>query len=605
MAGPLHLAHYRASLPGLTCVYIENMQDLPAFRAATALLGLAILLNSSDVLAQSPGKFVATGTTTTQRNGHTATLLKDGRVLIAGGSFYTPLGKQTLLSSAELYDPSAGTFTPTGNMTTARERHLATLLADGRVLLVGGLDLSAELYDPATGTFTATGGLPTQLNAGYTTSAVLLSSGKVLITSHPMAQIYDPAVGLFTPAGPVKDWSGEPVVVRDGRVVIPAYHDISLYSITGDGLQLINSIPGNYAGHPSATLLANGKVLIAGGVPGDYDSTTNEAWLYNPRSGTLGGTGLMLFSRDSPTATLLPDGHVLIVGGYDGDAYETGVPTLTDAEDYDLSTGSFTSAGSLLHIRGYLHTTTLLPDGTVLIVGGTNDAAAAELYVPPLRAVSSASLNGPLAPASLASLFGSRLATATAAADPLSPPTSLGGISLRLHDSSGAERFAPLLYVSRAQINFEVPAGVAPGDISLEIENASTAVAKTVAQVNNIAPGLFAYDDNTVVAYGLRLEPNGKQTVLSVRDTIALDDRPVYLIAYATGIRNRSSINNVRCTIGGISMPVEYAGPEGSGVPGLDQVNLRLTSALKGIGNSDLVLSVDGVSSNTVSIDVR
>jgi hypothetical protein len=139
------------------------MQDLPAFRSAKALLGIVILLNSSDLLAQSPGKFVATGTTTTQRNGHTATLLKDGRVLIPGGSFYNPLGKNTLLSSAELYDPSTGTFTPTGNMTTARERHLATLLADGRVLLVGKLDLSAELYDPATGTFTATGGLPAQL----------------------------------------------------------------------------------------------------------------------------------------------------------------------------------------------------------------------------------------------------------------------------------------------------------------------------------------------------------------------------------------------------------------------------------------------------------
>jgi uncharacterized protein (TIGR03437 family) len=312
----------------------------------------------------------------------------------------------------------------------------------------------------------------------------------------------------------------------------------------------------------------------------------------------------MLFSRSGHSATLLPGGHVLIVGGYDGDAYDTGVPMLTDAEDYDPSTGSFTSAGRLLYLREG-HTATLLPDGTVLIAGGSNQTADAELYIPPLRAASSAGLSGSLAPDSLASLFGSRLATITASADPLSAPTSLGGISLRLVDSVGVARLVPLLYVSPTQINFRVPAGTATGNVTLEVVNAPAQPAKASAQANPIAPGLFAYDDNTAIAYALRFEPNGKQTVLSVRNTIVLDDRPVYLILYATGIRNRSSVANVRCTIGGISIPVEYAGPEGSGVPGLDQVNLRLTQALKGLGVADLALSVDGVSSNTVSIDVR
>ena len=100
----------------------------------------------------------------------------------------------------------------------------------------------------------------------------------------------------------------------------------------------------------------------------------------------------MLFSRDGHTASLLPGGHVLIVGGYDGDGYDTGVPSLTDAEDYDPSTGSFTPAGRLVYLREG-HTATLLPDGRVLIAGGTDDSAA-ELYIPPLRAVSAASLNG-------------------------------------------------------------------------------------------------------------------------------------------------------------------------------------------------------------------
>jgi uncharacterized protein (TIGR03437 family) len=202
-------------------------------------------------------------------------------------------------------------------------------------------------------------------------------------------------------------------------------------------------------------------------------------------------------------------------------------------------------------------------------------------------------------------LFGSNLAAATESADHLSPPTTLGGISLRVIDSSGTARLAPLFYVSPSQINFEVPAGTATGKVTLEVVNAPVPLTQPTAQVDGIAPAVFAYEDNTALAYALRLEPDGRSTVLSVRTTIVLDDRPVYLVLYATGIRNRSSLENVRCIIGGTSLPVEYAGPNGSGMPGLDQVNVRLTSDLKGLGVTTLVLMVDGIPSNTVSVDIR
>src|ERR1700683_3382482 len=99
-------------------------------------------------LAQSTGTFAPTGSMTIARSGHTATLLPNGKVLIAGG--YTG---SVQLASAELYDP--GTFAPTGDMTTPRAGNTAVLLPNGKVLIAGGL--SAELYDPSTGTFTATG----------------------------------------------------------------------------------------------------------------------------------------------------------------------------------------------------------------------------------------------------------------------------------------------------------------------------------------------------------------------------------------------------------------------------------------------------------------
>ena len=574
-------------------------------------LGFVVLfaLSTLDALAQSPGKFVAIGTTTTQRNGHTATLLQDGRVLITGGSQEDYLGKATVLASAELYDPSTGAFTPTGDMTTSRSRHTATLLSDGRVLIAGGGNrdslgglTSAEVYDPVAGTFTPTGKMAA---SRWSAAANLLGDGRVLIAGYPTAELYDPATGVFTQAGPANNYGRDSTaLLKDGRVLILGYDGGSLYEVSRDSLRLAASLPGSYA-YLTTTLLANGKILIAGGEGNAYDETLKEASLYDPRSGTLKSTGLMLFSREGQSASVLPGGHVLIVGGYDGDAYDTGVPALTDAEDYDPSTGSFTSAGSLMHIRDYNHTATLLPDGSVLILGGTHDTSAAELYIPPLRAASIASLTGPLAPESLASLFGSRLSAATESADRLSPPTSLGGISLRVIDSSGTARLAPLFYVSPSQINFEVPAATATGNVTLEVVNAPASLPQPAAQVNDIAPALFAYEDNTVLAYALRIEPDGRSTVLSVRNTIVLDDRPVFLVLYATGIRHRSSLSNVQCTIGGISIPVEYAGPNGGGMPGLDQVNVRLSSDLKGLGVTNLLLTVDGIFSNTVSVDIR
>jgi len=311
-------------------------------------------LASAVVYDPGTDAFSPTGRLTEARGYHTATRLADGRVLITGGGPAGWLGNFTFLASAELYDPATGTFSPTGSMTTAREVQTATLLADGRVLVVGGMDTqshataSAELYDPTTGTFSATGSLATA-RAFHT--ATLLADGRVLIaggsaaawsSGSPIrsAEIYDPATGNFTETG---------------------------------------AMAGARTFH-TATRLADGRVLVAGGDNG-YQAEIASAELYDPATGVFTATGTMTDGRAYHTATLLADGRILVAGG--GTDYANRV-FIASAELYDPTTGTFSPTGPLATARTY-HATSLLNDGRVLATGGYGAQAplpSAELYDP-------------------------------------------------------------------------------------------------------------------------------------------------------------------------------------------------------------------------------
>jgi hypothetical protein len=186
------------------------------------------------------GTFTATGSLHSPREDATATLLGGGRVLIAGGN--APYGPPVL--SAELYDPATGTFTPTGSLHVPRSYATATLLGDGQALIAGGDGWlpqgggstwsSAELYDPATGTFTPTGPMTA---ARMDATATLLPDGRVLVAggdrdmgpnlgigSHPLAsaELYDPATGTFTPTASMTTARAQATATAllDGRVLI-------------------------------------------------------------------------------------------------------------------------------------------------------------------------------------------------------------------------------------------------------------------------------------------------------------------------------------------------------------------------------------------------
>jgi uncharacterized protein (TIGR03437 family) len=231
---------------------------------------------------------------------------------------------------------------------------------------------------------------------------------------------------------------------------------------------------------------------------------------------------------------------------------------------------------------------------------------------------SSAAPGSPVAPGSLASLYYPNVASATAQAGSLPLPESLGGVALSITDSAGVQWNAPLLYVSPGQINFLVPDNVAPGAATFAVSG-GPAAQSLASVVQLVAPALFSMSGTGAgVAAALAVAVQSSNPQLQspvpvfqcgstgcVAVPIALNgDQSVYVSFYATGVRNRSSLANVTVTIAGMSVPVLFAGAA-PGYDGLDQINVALPLALRGSGVCNVVLSVDGQTSNTVTINVQ
>ncbi|HEY6372331.1 MAG TPA: kelch repeat-containing protein, partial [Candidatus Sulfotelmatobacter sp.] len=307
---------------------------------------------------------------------------------------------------------SPSRFTPTGSLNEARGLHTATLLPDNKVLVAYGSNSSSftnatgyvglssvEVYDAGTGTFTEIvaddgGGI-----FGHT--ATLLPNGKVLLaggfvnsvwdyggsTSSNGAGLYDSATGEFSGTGNMTAFRGDQTatLLANGKVLITGGAD---QDPTGTGLasaELYDPGTGTFAQTESmsvgrflhtATQLQNGTVLIVGGVLTSTSGPVATAEIYDPATGIFTMTGAMTTAREQHTATLLADGRVLIVGGTTSAGTGDLQPTAT-AEVYDPSTGSFSVTGSMAEARTF-HTATLLPSGNVLVAGGGAENSTAE-----------------------------------------------------------------------------------------------------------------------------------------------------------------------------------------------------------------------------------
>jgi len=330
-----------------------------------------------------------------------AVLVLWGSPLHAQKRVFTTVNPNTSVynASADLYDPATGAFSPAGNaMSVAREDHVAIRLANGKVLLAGGYNnhhlQDAEIFDPSSGSFAATDSmLSTRSGAG----AALLPSGGALIaggyngTYLSTAEIYEPVTGTFSLVGGVMTIARQnPVLARlqSGSILITGgfngafLSNAEVYDPLDRTFTATGFLRTARTGH-TATLLPDGKVLVAGGCNNLQSSEVfcnnflASAEMYDPGTRTFTLVQSMTTARRGHTATLLPDGRVLISGGMDGAG---GLPS---AEIYNPETGLFTATGDMAGARTG-HTATLLPDGKVLVAGGKSDGylAAGEVYDP-------------------------------------------------------------------------------------------------------------------------------------------------------------------------------------------------------------------------------
>ena len=371
---------------GLRSAEVSVVDDGPLSPQQVAVVGYGA----------GPYAWAPTGSMATPRDGFASAVLHDGRVLIARGE--TAL---TPLASAEVWDPVSGTWRATSPLSTARAFPTAVTVPNGEVLVTGGYGAdfarlaTAELYEPSTGTWTPTGSMH---EGGSSLTATVLTDGNVLVTGQggDTAEVYDPSTGTWTDTGamPAPQFLGSAVLLASGKVLVVGggtaaaelYDPVTnAWTTTGHLMQARQS--------GTATLLPDGKVLVVGGEPPGGGSPLLSAEVYDPTSGTFAEAQAMYVGRTDQSATLLSDGTVMVAGGCTSTC-GGGHDTLATTEFYNVQNGYWFDGSSMtVARRGF--SAVLLPEGSVLAIGGSTsscceDTATAEVFDVPSISLSPA-----------------------------------------------------------------------------------------------------------------------------------------------------------------------------------------------------------------------
>ncbi|MGV3708957.1 MAG: kelch repeat-containing protein [Gemmatimonas sp.] len=335
----------------------------------------AVAPGSATIRASSEGKtgdfpvtvtvapWTTTGSLAAGRTLHTATVLANGRVLVVGGQ--TIGAPFSTFASAELYDPNAGTWSATGSLATPRENHIAVRLANGKVLIAGGYSIeqqvrlrSAEIYDPAAGTWSSASNLSVARDNAV---AHLLGDGRVLVVGG---------------SGTGSD--------------LAALNSAEVYDPVGNSWTAVGNMSVARAGHTSV-LLNNGKVLVAGGASGSFTTPVlhASAEVFDPVANTFSASGTFATGRAYARAALLASGRVLLTGGSNVTS-----STFAASDLYDPSTNAWTATAAL-SIGRLSHTATTLGSGRVLVAGGAGTTGGPQATVEIFDPASGTWANGP------------------------------------------------------------------------------------------------------------------------------------------------------------------------------------------------------------------
>jgi uncharacterized protein (TIGR03437 family) len=485
--------------------------------------------------------FSLTGAPTNGHDAHTATLLQDGRVLVAAG-FHWPGANRETSAVAELYDPATGQFARTGDLNVARAGHVAALLPNGQMLIAGGLQTtgpgtaislrSAELYDPVTGTFTLTADMTRQRSSMWHAQAPLLANGKVLLAGDNVttaAELFDPETGTFAATG-----------------------DMAARRAAG-----------------TATLLGTQRVLVAGGYTASGPVTTNSAELYDPATESFRAAASMAVARQQHSATLLADGRVLVVGG-------------TNPTDGNLSSAElFLPPPGAFHGASFLPGPAFAPDSWVSLFGIELAAAAVAAESVPLPTA----------------LGGIGVTLTDSGGIPHNAQLLYVGPNQInfLAPSNVAAGPAVVTVVRDGGPDYETTIEIAPVAPGLFAANANgTGVAAGFA--------IRVRGDGSQVAEPLFVFDSGQGLFVTSPISHGPETESLYLMLFGTGLRGHAGLETVELTVGGEPVPVQYAGDQLQ-FAGLDQLNAGpLPRTLSGV--LDAVLTVDGATANTLTLEL-
>jgi hypothetical protein len=399
-----------------THAWVERMKFSTKRGLLPALSIVALALNLTGIPQAHGGSFLTNAPMITPRAGHIAILLRNGKVLVAGGSGNFKVGvddpergavgsydnvtgklifKTIELDSAELYDPATRSWSRTGSMIHPCSWPKAVLLADGRVFVTGffvsgsSRTQAPEIYDPATGRWAETsvpkGAKYSDCMTVLTNGSVLAISGNVSPLSGPPEEAYNPTNEIWTSisAMATKFESPTATLLQNGEVLVSGVNGLGyiaqmpdpkivnqpvpanaelFHPATGTWTVITNFMTRHVNSRHTATLLPNGKVLFV--VAEWFGKATNSPQIFDPASGTWSATGDMNERRDRYSATLLADGKVFVVGGIWNGYYPS------SAELYDSEKGTWETVSAHPTTARWDHTATLLSDGNVLIAGG-------------------------------------------------------------------------------------------------------------------------------------------------------------------------------------------------------------------------------------------